>query len=221
MIARALIVAAVAVLLAAAAADARTITWSGRSWAVRNTNAPSGPGPNIFSDSASSVWVDASGFLHMKVRYDATKGWVSSEVFTQASLGAGTYSFTVDAPGDALDPNVTVGMFTYRSDTREYDVELARWGNALDPTNAQYAVQPAAHAGNVFRFASPVGTTTFTYKWARSSIAFSGGPLWSYSGPDLWSGKAPVHINVWQFLGRPPANGQEVEIVFRSFSYKP
>ena len=202
-----------------AVADARTINWSGRSWAVRSTNAPSGPGPNVFSDSPDSVWVDSNGWLHMKVRRTST-GWVSSEIFTQASLGAGTYSYTVDAPGDALDPNVTVGMFTYRSDQREYDVELAKWGNAADPANAQYAIQPAAHPGNVFRFASPVGPTTFSYNWGRKSIAFSGGLLWSYSGPDLWSGKAPVHINVWQFQGRAPAGGQDVEVVFRSFSYQ-
>ena len=91
----------------------------------------------------------------------------------------------------------------------------------IDPTNAQYAVQPAAHAGNLVRFASPTGPTTFAYSWGRKSIAFSGGPLWSYSGPDFWAGKAPVHINVWQFQGRPPAGGQDVEIVFRSFSYQP
>ena len=210
-----------AVLLAVPVADARQITWSGRLWNVRSTSAPSGPGPNVFSDDQASVWVDpATGFLHMKVRRTAT-GWVSSEIFSTQSYGSGKYSFTVDAPGDSLDPNVTVGMFTYRSDQREYDVELARWGNASDPTNAQYAVQPASHVGNLQRFTSAAGTTTFSYSWSRNGIAFSGGPLWSYSGPDFWTGKAPVHINVWQFQGRPPTGGQDVELVFRSFSYSP
>jgi hypothetical protein len=60
---------------------------------------------------------------------------------------------------------------------------------------------------------------TFTYTWSASSITFGG--TWDYAGPDFWTGSAPVHLNLWQFQGRPPAGGRDVEVVIRSFSYSP
>src|SRR5690349_10718387 len=202
-------------LLVVPAAEARTLSWSGRDWYVRQSSGLEGPGPNVFDSSSRSVWVDSKGYLHMKVRKQG-RSWLSSEVFTQQPLGLGTYTFVAEVPA-TLDPNVTVGMFTYQDDTHEYDVELAKWGNAADPANAQYAVQPAGHPGNLIRFTSPSGPQTFTYDWRASGITFGG--TWNYAGPDFWTGAAPVHINVWQFQGRPPASGRDVEVVIRSFSY--
>jgi hypothetical protein len=31
----------------------------------------------------------------------------------------------------------------------------------------------------------------------------------------------PVHINLWLFQGRPPKDGQEVEVIIRGFKYTP
>ena len=31
----------------------------------------------------------------------------------------------------------------------------------------------------------------------------------------------PVHINLWLFQGRPPKDGQEVEVIIRDFKYTP
>jgi hypothetical protein len=205
------------VLAAVPAADARTLNWSGQSWYVRNNTVLQGPGPNYFSDSTKSVWVDSQGYLHMKIRKEGRR-WVSSEIFSQQPLGFGRYTWVTEVPAN-LDRNVTVGMFTYQDDAHEYDIELAKWGNASDPTNAQYAVQPAGNPGNLVRFTSPAGPQTFTYDWRASGITFGG--TWNYAGADFWTGAAPVHINVWQFQGRPPAANRDVEIVIRSFSYQP
>jgi hypothetical protein len=188
------------------------LSWSGRDWYVRQSSGLEGPGPNVFDSSSRSVWVDSKGYLHMKVRKQG-RSWLSSEVFTQQPLGLGTYTFVAEVP-PSLDPNVTVGMFTYQDDTHEYDVELAKWGNAADPANAQFAVQP----NDVYRFTSPSGAQTFRYVWNASSINFG---AWNYAGPSFWTGAAPVHINVWQFQGRPPASGRDVEVVIRSFNYQP
>lgn len=198
-------------------AEARTLNWSGHAWHVRASNGLAGPGPNVFSDSAKSVWVDPAGRLHMKVRREGRR-WVSAEIFTQQPLGPGRYTWVTEVPA-VLDANVTVGMFTYLDDEHEYDVELAKWGNPGDPNNAQYAVQPAGDPGNLMRFAVPPGAQTFSYDWRASALTFGNG--WVYTGPNLWLGSAPVHINVWQFQGRAPASGREVEIVFRSFSWAP
>src|SRR4051795_13331168 len=95
-----------------AIADARTITWSGKTWQVRKSPGIEGPGPNIFSDSTQNVWVDSQKRLHLKVHRDATTGlWSSSEVFSDEWFGTGKYTWVVDSPGSKLDRNVTVGMY--------------------------------------------------------------------------------------------------------------
>lgn len=209
-------------------ADARTINWSGRTWYVRNSTAASGPGPNYFSDSTSNVWVDASGYLHLKIARSGGK-WRCAEVFLGAPMNYGTYAFDVQTDVSNLDPQAVLGLFNYQNDTQEIDIEFARWGNASDPTNAQYVVQPYTIAGNLQRWTLPTGTTNFTtsFRWNVSSVDFqtvssAGATLnqWTYSGastpfPD---GEVP-HINLWLYQGRAPASGQPVEVVIRSFSF--
>ena len=107
----------------------RAITFSGYTWDVKSSAGKVGPGPNSFSNSASNVWVDASGRLHLRITL--SKGhWYCAEVVNRQSLGRGTYAWTLDSPVDALDPNVTLGLFTWNDDPaynhRELDVELAR-----------------------------------------------------------------------------------------------
>ena len=46
-------------------AHSRTISFAGRKWTVKTGTGA--PGPNYWSDSSSSVWVDSSG-LHLKIR---------------------------------------------------------------------------------------------------------------------------------------------------------
>jgi hypothetical protein len=56
-----------------------------------------------------------------------------SEVTLAEPLGFGRYEWDVVGDVSSLggaDPNVVLGMFLYRNDTLELDIELARWGNA-------------------------------------------------------------------------------------------
>ena len=226
-----LLAALIAALAVPAAADARSIEWSGYTWWVReNLAATSMPGPNLWDGSAKSVWVDRKGDLHMKVRYDkANRRWVSSEIGTNWWFGPGRYEWVVQSPGDQLDRNVTVGMYNYLDATHEIDIELARWGRtaAQDPTNAQYAVQPWDLPGNQVRFTAPAGVATYSFDWSATAIGFDGrigswASPWLYTGPTIstdWS--APVRINVWQYKNLAPASGRDVEVVFRSFRYTP
>lgn len=91
----------------------RTIFFSGRTWQVK-TSTPGlvGPGPNYFSNSAKSVWVDASGYLHMKIR-KINGVWHSSEVVLSNSLGYGKYILYTASRIDLLDKNLVLGIFTY------------------------------------------------------------------------------------------------------------
>ena len=226
---RVLLLTAIVLGALAGPAAARDISWSGYEWHVRDEG-PSGPGPNHWSGSPSSVWVDSNGHLHLKVRFDPELGrWVSAEVVSRSWFGPGRYTWVVDSPGDGLDRNVTLGMYNYLDPLHEIDIELARWGQPREreATNAQYVVQPWWLPGNQTRFAAPAGPTTYSFDRRSDSIWFNGSSgtwakAWLYRGLTGGGGwKAPARINLWQFEGRAPAGGAPVEVVLRSFGYDP
>lgn len=218
---RILVLALLATLAVPAVAAARVVQFSGRTWYVRSSPQLSGPGPNRFSDTAKSVWVDATGALHLTIHREKGK-WQSSEVFSDV-LGRGTYTWSVSSNVNALDRNVVLGLFSYLDDNHEIDVEIARWGNAADPTNAQFVVQPYGHPGNLTRFTTPAGPTTYGFTWGQSTVAFTGpSTSWTYSGPDVPQTTGHrAHMNLWLFGGSAPSDGRDVEVVLRSFAYTP
>ena len=210
-----------------------TVSWNGASWQVKTSNAAVGPGPNIFSKA--NVGVDASGFLHLKIAKDASGRWTTAEVIAPTSLGYGTYTFTVATPLNALDPNVVLGLFTWSDKApyahREIDVEASRWGNAADPTNAQFVVQPYNLANHLVRFdATGTVRTLQRFTWRAGSVVFESrqadtGALisaYTYTGADVPKpGDERVHLNLWLFGGAAPSNGLPVEVVVQSFAFAP
>lgn len=161
----------------------RTITFAGRTWAVKDAPLPAGPGSNVFSNLPSDVWVDDAG-LHLTIHYHDGIWW-SSEVVLLDSLGYGTYTFQTESGTGSLDVNATLGMFTWDaygddeasggSHNREIDVEDSRWGSASDP-NTQFVVQPWNVAGNRHRFNLPVPppepSLTRSFTWIPKSVHF-------------------------------------------------
>ena len=235
-----MLASALAILLALDGAAARaggkpgypdTIVWAGRTWHVKSSRSAVGPGPNLFSASPANVWIDGEGQLHLRI---TNRGgiWYCAEIIGADSLGYGAYEFVLESPVDALDANVVLGLFTWSDraqyNHREIDVEFARWGNAADPANAQYVVQPYDRAGNLVRFtepAAPWSTHVFTWRpgavdFASTSTAGSNG--WMYNGSDVPKpGGETVRLNLWLFQGQPPTDGQEVEVVVRRFTFLP
>lgn len=161
----------------------RTLSFAGRTWAVKDAPAPVGPGSNVFSDQPSDVWVDQAG-LHLTIHYRDGRWW-SSEVVLLDSLGYGTYTFQTDSGTANLDVNATLGLFTWdgygddeasgNGHNREIDIEDSRWGVPSDP-NSQYVVQPWYVSGNRRRFNLPTTpsapTVTRSFTWKPSSIRF-------------------------------------------------
>ena len=209
----------------------RTISFSGHTWTVKSSAGKVGPGPNSFSSSPDNVWVDGQGRLHLKIT--RTKGrWYCAEVVNTQSLGLGTYTWTLDSPVDALDPNVVLGLFTWNDDPayhhRELDVEFARWGNAADPTNGQYVVQPYDGSGNLLRITQPLGAvpSSHGFTWGATSVRFTSSSAspspWIYAGADVPApGGENARMNLWLFRGAGPVNGQPVEVVIGSFTFTP
>lgn len=211
-------------------ARVRTVNFSGYTWQVKSSTGQVGPGPNYFSDSADNVSVDALGRLHLKLTYSKGR-WYSAEVVNTQSLGLGRYTFELDSPVDAIDPNVVLGLFTWSDDpaynNRELDIEFSRWGNAGDPTNGQYVVQPYDRDGNLQRITQPaVPSSTHSFDWQANAITFASSTAspspWTYTGPDIPKpGTEHVRMNLWLFRGAPPLNGKTVEVVVKRFTFTP
>jgi hypothetical protein len=206
------------------------VTWSGLSWQVKTSRSAVGPGPNVFD--RSNVWVDASGYLHLRVARNGSGTWTAAEIIGPVTHGYGTYTFVLGSRVDALDPNVVLGLFTWSDraidDHREIDIEFARWGDGTDPTNGQYVVQPWSTTGHLLRFTQPaVTTSTHQFTWVSGRIAWrstdgGGGPISSheYAASDVPRSKDErVRLNLWLFSGAAPTDGNPTEVIVRSFAF--
>jgi hypothetical protein len=209
----------------------RTIEFVGRQWVVKS-GCGLGPGPNCWSDSQESVWVDSSGQLHLKIR-EVNGTWYCAEVYTKSCTQYGMHRFFTIGQLDNLDKNVVAALFLYKDDQTEVDIEFAKWGEQDPDYNAQYVVQPWDTLGNRERFLMSLsGTDTTHYiDWGASAIQFKSihGHYqeppdaahliheWLYVGDDLPAEEEclRIHINLWLYQGNPPSDGQEVEIIVK------
>lgn len=225
-----------------ATAPARWIQFSGYDWWVKTSSGSRvGPGPNLFSDSTNNVWVDSAGRLHLRITGNGNT-WQCAELVSNASFGHGTYRFYLDTPVDNFDPNVVVGLFTWKTGDpayyyREIDIEFSKWGNARSGYNADYAVQPYTTPGQSIDFYIPAGLTktTHSFLWApgfvtaRSVIGDSATP----SNPSQVirehtfrngippAGGENVRMNLWLFQGRAPKTKRTIEVIVNRFEFVP
>ena len=206
----------------------RTIEFAGRQWIVKS-GCDRGPGPNCWSDSSESVWVE-DGTLHLKIRRIGDE-WHSTEVYTRQCTQYGVHRFFVRGRIDNLDKNIVFAPFLYNDDRNEIDIEFARWGVENPTDNAQYVVQPAAIPGNRESFPLALNglNSTHSIEWNATMIRFKSlhghhvqPPTdahlirdWEYSGGDSppETKGLRVHINFWLHQGNPPSNSEEAEII--------
>ena len=226
-------IALLGLMMAVRPAAGRTIQFAGLTWTVRT--GLGGPGPNNWSDSTQSVWVDAQGRLHMKIRQVAGV-WFAAEITSVDSFGYGTYLFNIESNADLFDPNIVVGLFTFLDCNNEVDIEFSRWTNPFDVAG-QYVTQPAI-SGNINRFdLAPAGSvSTHSFTWRPQSIfyqSYAGQhdalppsvPAtkvhdWLYTGPDIPVPSVErLHVNFWLVNGMPPSNGLEEEVVISNITF--
>jgi hypothetical protein len=218
----------------------RFLSFSGYDWWVKSPAGLAGPGPNYFSDATNNVWTDTNGWLHLRIT-NRTNAWQCAEIVSARTFGAGSYRFELNSPADNLNPNATLGLFTWSDDPaftyREIDVECARWGNAADPDNAQFVVQPWDAANHLFRYRVPAGLTNSThlFVWETNRVSFQSqtgaysgfgtnlisSALFTTAGAVPQSGDENVRLNLWLINGNPPTDNHEVEFVIKSFNFVP
>ncbi len=212
------------------AGQARTIHFAGVDWYVKN-GGPYGPGPNYWSDSEQSVWVDAQGRLHLTIRQENGL-WYCSEVYTVKKTTYGEHRFLVDGWVDRMDKNIVLGLFVYANDAAEIDIEYSKWGYENKEDVGSYTVQPYSTPGNQYTFKSPLDSskTTHFFNWQPSYVMFGsmhghyyGAPpsqnyyiaKWVYSGDDNPSDlhNLHTHINFWLNNGEAPQNLSVLEVI--------
>ena len=96
-------------------------------------------------------------------------------------------------------------------------------------------MQPWQHSGNEHRFNLATGSlySTHSFRWSADRVLFSSSrgrstssaralQTWTYSGADIPpAGAGHARINLWLVDGKPPSNGQSVEIVVKAFHFVP
>jgi hypothetical protein len=221
----------------------RWIGFSDYDWWVKASPGTNqlGPGPNYFSDSTNNVWTDAQGWLHLRIT-NRSNQWQCAEIVSARTFGYGSYRFELGSRVDNLDTNVVLGMFTWSDDPayadREMDVECTR-GFAADTNNAQFTVQPYYLSGHYSRYQVPTGLTDSThwFSWQSNLITFQSqsgsyspnpGPTnvlgaWTFTNASAvpQTGDENVRINLWLLFGHAPTDGQEVELIIKSFQFVP
>lgn len=168
--------------------------------------------------------------------------------------GFGKYLVAAKTKGDfnQLANNCCFGAFTYRFDEdgsqtnkhHELDmIEVSRWGNTGDPTNAQFTLQPWEPQGNVHRITlADKGEITLVMEWPKAGSPVTFKVYYGiYDFSTLPPGKAAiewttspaqnkfiptdacqtVHFNLWR---QPPEvvtpNGNQ-EVIIKKFRFQP
>jgi hypothetical protein len=214
-----------------------TVWFSGYSWKIRNSpDTRSNPGQNYWSSSNENVWVDNAGYLHLKITNRNGK-WYCPEIYIPQALGYGVYVFHTASPIDKLDKNVVLGLFTYKDDNHEIDIEYARWGQE-GGLNSGFTVQPAPYTpDNAFRFATQLTgfESTHIFSWRSDKVIFETiqGNCREVDASNekiiqLWQSRvsydadgARTIINLWLYQGLAPSDLQEVEVVITGFEFTP
>ena len=217
--------------------SATTIRWSGYTWTVTNGAMAGGN-----TASASNVFVDSDGRLHLKIVKSGSK-WTTAELFTNDKLGFGTYQWQIEGRLDKLNKNVVLGLFPYgpkaglgKDGENEIDIEFSQFGSIFkDPGNWTIYSASGKKKTHSFDFSLSGTYTTSRFNWSSSEIAFSlfGGfqksssnsnslKSWKYapSKPaDYIPQKAlPLGMNLWLYESKPPTDGKNVEIIIHSFT---
>jgi len=219
-----------------------TINFSGYTWQVKDSGSgTAGPWANYWS--SSNVFVDANGYLHLKLTKDLSNNtWKCSEVIMLDTLGYGTYQWKVVGRIDTLDHNIVFGLFNYSGVNLhdEMDIEFSRWGYPNNANNLNYTVWPAVgvttpkNVEYLQNFTLTGDWTTHRFTRTANSIVFKSlhghqdgntnlfaTKTWNAPATSISTVPMPVRMNLWLFKTVPPSNGQNVEIIIREFKYIP
>ena len=204
---------------ASATLAARTISFAGYDWEVRQTVSDRGGLLNHYDPK--NAWVDEQGRLHLKIEKrerveGAASPWSCAEVILKRSLGYGTYVVVVRDTSH-LEPSAVLSVITWDPSAadpshREMGIELTKWGDA-DSKNAQFVVQPYYVPTNVSRFDVPAGMLAHSLRWEPGRASFR-----TQRGDSATASSAVVAEH--QFTsGVPTPGGEAIRMALYVFGY--
>ncbi|MBC8166046.1 MAG: hypothetical protein H7Y20_09250 [Bryobacteraceae bacterium] len=210
-------------------AAGKMINFSGYEWELREVTSDRSGTMNLYS--AANAWTDQKGFLHLRIA-KSKEEWTSAEVRLSRSLGYGSYRFVVRDVSH-LEPAAVFSILAW-DDTGplEMDIEVSRWGEP-ETKNSQYVIQPYYVPANVFRFNTPPGIVTYSFRWdlGKASFRTDAGarpraravPIAEHvftSGVPS-PGNESIHMNLYVYGNKrnPLKNGSEV--IIENFEYLP
>ncbi len=204
------------------------VSFSGYDWEA--VQIPSDSGGVMHINSASNVWTDGDGFLHLRIVREKDQ-WTCAELVLTRSLGYGLYKFVMRKV-PPLEPGTVLGLFTYDpmeagQNHREIDIELSQWGDP-DAKNAQFAIQPYYVPANVFRFDSPAGRPTHSFRWEPGRVLFQSQRASKqlvaehvFTSGIPTPGGERIHLNLYTFGKSRTPQQKSVEVVIEKFEYLP
>jgi hypothetical protein len=210
-----------------------TISFGGLEWYVKDAPLQVSPGPQFFVKD--NAFVDSFGQLHLKIT-QCGNTWCASEVYTKQTVGYGSYRFAINSAAGSLDPNVTLGLFSWDAqaadqNNREWDIEFGRWGNLNAGANAQFVIQPYNGPNNIQRLIlGPSAPSTHSVSWSASQVPFVSSigsntvSQWTFNGgvtPVPTPGDVHLHMNFYLAVGPSPRIPATQEVVISSFQYTP
>jgi hypothetical protein len=245
---RSLVAAAALAALGTTASSARAVTgpftWKGYTW-TPTTGGMAG----VCQGDPANISIDSNGYLHLKIVKNGST-WSASEVFTNETLGFGTYQWQIAGPIDRMDHTVVLGLFPYgpqagigQDGTNEIDSEFSYWNDEAGNINADWTVYApttsvmpweddflfslkggsAATSRIVWTSTGIVGTIMSGFQPAgatQSVLASKSYMPGGNVGSEIPQQALPLGMNLWCYKA-PPASGQDVEIVIQDFQFIP
>ena len=216
----------------------RDFCFSGMEWSVRGGHELQGAGPNYWGGSHHHVDHDqVLDEVTLRVGPDRHGVWRSAEISTWIPPDTTTLEIDFEGLPEELDPNIVLGVFVYRNDESEFDLELSSWGHAKggegeEPYHPiQFVVVPPIEEGHMHRFSPTTekglaAKWTQRFEWQEDFIVFTleqdGEVLstWRYEGEDVPRyDDHRLHINLWLFEGRPPINREPVDVTITRVAF--
>lgn len=228
-------------LLLPVSAEAKRIRFAGYDFETKQGTGL-GPGPNNWANS--QAFVDSQGRLHL--RFSKKKGkWYAGEIQSVSRFGFGTYEIEFVGNIGGLDKNVVFGFFNYPpadvgpDATNEIDIEFARWGDSGNPP-LNYTVWPVdpslKPAHKAFDFPGGRAVSHHRFVWKRDRVVYQSrlfdedGDVrreqsWAFRpklhNKRISSSPMPIFFNLWGFRGQEPDDGENVEVIVKSFKFTP
>lgn len=195
------------------------LNWMGYNWTVESGTLML-PGPNNFTNSLNSIWIDAAGNLHLKIS-EENGVWYCSEL-KGPILGYGTYTLVTSSDLANLDPYECFGFFTDYSASNEIDVE---YSNSI----GQFTVQPAPYTdynyhaftntftGTLISQINEYSTYTSFEAWKNDESPNNVVQNWTSQAYESIAGN--LYLNLYLYSGHPPANQQSETVVMNSLTF--